>query len=460
MSADIRRLFPEGLKPGECERGKPRHEPPLSFIPPTLPAPEEGEEDYHKTITVELTAKTHTKLTPHSFRNVEDFLAYQNMHDYVLSQQGAKTNWDSLELLVPAATAQRDAISANTTDPAEKKLRKKYKEACVSLLKRQDAIMTKAFTLYQQMSGPALRAEWNDIVQEHCFTIGWELHDGTPATHERGQTWMTLADCKRLHLLTVCDKDAAERNIIYMTVTVRKAPRLPIKIFYKRIKELDDLAPSLPCLKDQPDCPAAVERSNVSMSPFHMCNLLMRNVTPKMEDEYNCLHDTVPTDPKKLVEQLTKIETKLRTISIEEKKSNDHRKGGPPDDAHRRSRGGKAKPNAKGGGRAEQDKIPRKNLARASDDHCKLCKEYGGMSKSHTTAQCKKWVPGGKSHDEWRGGKTANINVHQGLDVNQLMAQQTKFNEKIMKQMKSLESKKKKSKRRRRYSDSESSDSD
>ena len=80
--------------------------------------------------------------------------------------------------------------------------------------------------------------------------------------------------------------------------------------------------------------------------------------------------------------------------------------------------------------------------------------------KSHTTAQCKKWVPGGKSHDEWRGVKTANINVHQGLDVNQLIAQQTKFNKKIMKQMKSLESKKKKSKRRRRYSDSESSDSD
>ena len=184
MSADIRRLFPEGLKPGECERGKPRHEPPLSFIPPTLPAFEEGEEDYTKTITVELTAKTHAKLTPHSFRNVEDFLAYQKMHDYVLSQQSAKANWDALEALMPAAIAQRDAISANTIDPAEKKLRKKYKEICVSLKKRQDSIMTKAFTLYQQMSGPALRAEWNDIVSDHCFSTGWLLHDGTPSTQE------------------------------------------------------------------------------------------------------------------------------------------------------------------------------------------------------------------------------------------------------------------------------------
>ena len=56
MSADIRRLFPKGLKPGKCERGKPRHDPPLSFIPPTLPE-FEGGKDYTKMITVELTAK-------------------------------------------------------------------------------------------------------------------------------------------------------------------------------------------------------------------------------------------------------------------------------------------------------------------------------------------------------------------------------------------------------------------
>ena len=136
MSTNIRHLFPKGLKHGECECGKPCHEPPLTFIPLTLPASEEGEEDYTKTITVELTAKTHTKLTPHSFRNVEDFLAYQNMHDYVLSQQSAKANWDSLEALLPAVIAQLDAISANTIDPAEKKSRKKYKEICVLLKKR------------------------------------------------------------------------------------------------------------------------------------------------------------------------------------------------------------------------------------------------------------------------------------------------------------------------------------
>jgi len=75
---------------------------------------------------------------------------------------------------------------------------------------------------------------------------------------------------------------------------------------------------------------------------------------------------------------------------------------------------------------------------------------------------CKKWLPGGKSHPELRGGKTpANINFHQGKAVNQLIAQQAKFQKLIMKQMSKFLEKKKKNKRScQRYSDSDSSDSD
>lgn len=89
-----------------------------------------------------------------------------------------------------------------------------------------------------------------------------------------------------------------------------------IKTFYKRIKEMYDLAPSLPCLKDQPDCPPEVVRRNVSMTPFAMCSLLMRNVSVQVEDENNCMYDIAPTNPKKLVEQLTKIETNCHTDTL------------------------------------------------------------------------------------------------------------------------------------------------
>ena len=93
------------------------------------------------------------------------------MHDYIMLQQNAKANWESLEALLPATDLQCDAISPNMIDPAKKKTRKKFKEMCISLKKQEDDIMVKAFTLHQHMSGPALRAKWNNIASKHCFTL-------------------------------------------------------------------------------------------------------------------------------------------------------------------------------------------------------------------------------------------------------------------------------------------------
>ena len=65
------------------------------------------------------------------------------MHDYVLSQQSTRANWDSLKTLLLGTIAQRDVIFANTINPTEKKTRKKFKEMCVLLTKEQEAIMMK-----------------------------------------------------------------------------------------------------------------------------------------------------------------------------------------------------------------------------------------------------------------------------------------------------------------------------
>ena len=51
-----------------------------------------GDDTSIKTITVELNAKTTTKVVPYTFKCVESFLAYQAEHDYILAQQGARVN--------------------------------------------------------------------------------------------------------------------------------------------------------------------------------------------------------------------------------------------------------------------------------------------------------------------------------------------------------------------------------
>ena len=57
------------------------------------------------------------------------------------------------------------------------------------------------------------------------------------------------------------------------------------------------------------DVPAA----NVNMTGFEMCTLLMRMVSDKIADEYNCLHNSVSTNTKKLVKERTKIENKIKS---------------------------------------------------------------------------------------------------------------------------------------------------
>ena len=76
---------------------------------------------------------------------------------------------------------------------------------------------------------------------------------------------------------------------------------MTIKTFYKHLKELDALAPILPCLKDDPDCPLEIEHMNVPLTPVMMCNLLMGVIFPSMEDEYSYMTDLLPTEPKRLV---------------------------------------------------------------------------------------------------------------------------------------------------------------
>eukprot|EP00957_Ditylum_brightwellii_P084177 6399532-Ditylum_brightwellii.AAC.1 len=108
-----------------------------------------------------------------------------------------------------------------------------------------DMLIAGAFNLYQQMLSPTL--------------LGWLDKNGLASKENQGQDWDTLDECKRLHLLIVCKKDAAECHAMYMSVTLMKPPRMNLELWYKRIKEMNLLAEMLPCLKDQPHCPAEIK---------------------------------------------------------------------------------------------------------------------------------------------------------------------------------------------------------
>ena len=76
MSAEIWRLFFKGLKDNEVEHGKPRHEPPLRFVPSKSLDIEGREDEYNMSITIELNQQITINVVTYTFINVESFLGY------------------------------------------------------------------------------------------------------------------------------------------------------------------------------------------------------------------------------------------------------------------------------------------------------------------------------------------------------------------------------------------------
>lgn len=124
MIANLAREFPRDLKHVEAERRVPRHPPPFRFVPDRTPVTkgDDGElSDKQKPIKVELAEKTTMKVVPHTFSNVENFLKHQKHHDYILSQQKAKTKWEGLVKISIDCEGEIAVIDANTANQADKK---------------------------------------------------------------------------------------------------------------------------------------------------------------------------------------------------------------------------------------------------------------------------------------------------------------------------------------------------
>ena len=260
------------------------------------------------------------------------------MHEYFLAQhqhdvRKNHAKFDKFDKLDDKVLKKIDAIPDETTNMKELTTLKKLEALNLDLSEKMDSLILKSFTLYQQLLSPTLHGEWNDIVQNKCFTAGQIDENNVASTENRGQDWDTLEECKRLHLLAVCEKDAAECHHLYINVTVKKPWHMTLKTYYKCLKEIITLAPMLTCLKDQSDCPSDTECINVSLITVMMCNLLMWIISPTMKDEYNGMTDVMPADPKKLIELLSKIETKLKEVKSEINPEDRQKVKGQPDDS-------------------------------------------------------------------------------------------------------------------------------
>eukprot|EP00957_Ditylum_brightwellii_P106985 8162732-Ditylum_brightwellii.AAC.1 len=88
----------------------------------------------------------------------------QKSHEYFLSQKEARKKHDLHDQADDAILAQIGMILKDTRNKKELADMKKLQDMRMALDKKMDALIVRAFNLYQQMLSPMLRAEWDDIV--------------------------------------------------------------------------------------------------------------------------------------------------------------------------------------------------------------------------------------------------------------------------------------------------------
>lgn len=115
----------------------------------------------------------------------------------------------------------------------------------------------------------------------------------------------------------------------------------------------------------------------------------MRVVSDTITDEYDCLYDSVTTNPKKLVKEITNIENKLKCSSKHVTNFRERGQTGPPIEAQTpKDKGRKSKDS----GPEMAAPIPRKAAKPPRDAGmcCAFFDKYNKVVKSHTTTHCKR----------------------------------------------------------------------
>ena len=457
-------VFPKGMKYEECERGQLRIKPPIRFAP-SLVSSDSDHETKGSTTKVKLTKVTSVERTQFRGGDFEAFLRHQRYFRSVLRKQGLQASYKKLVAELESEESDDSEEEEDGSDSESGKSTKSEKKREKEAAARD--ILTEAFNLYENLLDEQIRDDWSRIVSQYCHSAPYLDSDGNKVEEARGLSFEHLATCMRLHLLTECTKDAAEAQAHYLRVNVRKPPRISMKLFCKRLEELNGYMEDLPCLADLAEAPASTPRANKKFSDYELCSMLLQMVDKDVEAQYFANNpNQVPTNFHDIRDALERIEHALRIkdnnrsrekTASRESIGDDH--GGSGKDRKRKADSGSSSSNNRIP-RKQRSEGPNHKQQESGTKFCNLCQQFGGSHKTHNTRDCRRWNKDGSSKEGFGGpktkkfGKTANAHTQELSVFMSTLEKQGKLLKKLDKKVS------RKRKRRRADSDSDDSDSD
>jgi len=263
-------------------------------------------------------------------------------------------------------------------------------------------ILVEVFDLVELLLCEEMKVAWLQLKNQVCYSP-YKDDSGVEHTEHRGLTWESLDLCERQWMLSVFDKDAAEKQRMYMQYYLLYSSKVSIRQFIQRIEQLNGYLPKMPCMADDKTLSRRVPRMSKAFNEVELCNMILHMFPRTYEDHYTLTHpnDPVPIDLSRLRESLESIQKVVEAA----KKNKSHDSSTPAADTNNKSKGQRKRGKSTDGKGGSSSK-------RRRGRHCALCEEHGGYSSTHNTEDCKKWTADGKPNPSWKkkGTKTDGDN--------------------------------------------------
>ena len=399
------KAVPKGLKDQEVEKGNVKKRPPIPYVPIV----DEVQDAVNKTkgkegtYTIKLPDKTQFTVSIWDTGTPEAFLIHVQTAVSACKRKGLFSDFDDAtadvvdlnekiatyrEVIATAKTGKKKGTTVEPPADVEESIEDALAELAVA---REEQVTAAEgfFSQYANLLTEDARYHWDKIVESQCDTAPWIDLQGKEHPRARKKGHKSFDDCVNFHLLTVFRTDAAERQKVYISNTLKKPQRVPVRYFFQRVEQLNGYLRHLPCLYNSPYA-SPVTSSVMPFDDAELATLLLRMCPDTWQNSYELTQDTVPQSLRKLLSVLENIEKCENSAGANLKPLASANGNGKPNGNSENS--GKRKGTS-------SDRIPKKKSR--SEKYCSLCKKYGGAHTTHDTGSCSKFEKDGKEKAGW-----------------------------------------------------------
>ncbi len=174
---------------------------------------------------------------------------------------------------------------------------------------KRKAAATKMFQFYANLLSLDAKYSWNKIVQEQTETDPFKDLQGMSRKGPRRLLRESFDNCVMFYLLTVFPNNAAEQEIYYLSIVLKKPQRVGVCQFVQHVEQLNAYIAQLPCLYYSPSYNAGMTLANVPFSEADLASHVLRMCPHQWQDQYNLQEKGMtPMDMHSLQASLKAIE--------------------------------------------------------------------------------------------------------------------------------------------------------